>query len=597
MESKKAKKAKPSKFAIWWKWPLIVLALSFSLSLAFGVLSQVALTGAGIAISVAVILIFIAISIVADMVGVAITATSFEPFRAMASRKIRGAKEAIKLIHNKEKVASVSADVIGDICGILSGAAGASITVVFIVNYAGTFWEVLIASMVSAVIAALTIFGKAYCKKYSIVHSEKIILILGKFISLFHIQRKGKEVGDKKKKDDKNLQLEKSEIGNNIKLIKPDFENNIINVSASLAKFLNCGNKNATLKILDEKFKKNYKNIIFIVFDGMGKNPIEVNLGEDTLLRKSIVKELTSVFPATTTNAATTLLTNSFPLEHGVFDWSINFEEIGKNVDVYLSSDSQTGEKINCKFLENRLPVVPFYKDAKTDYKISNVVPSYWHDGIEKNRHECFDLKQYFQEIKQICEDEGKQFVYCYCPEPDATMHKYGVSSKEAKTLLNDINKEIENLVESCKDTLFVIIADHGQIDVEGYIEIYKNKKLYSLLSCPPYLESRATAFKVKKGKEKQFEKLFIKNYGEDFDLHASAKLIEDGYFGDPATQKHRKLLGDFVAICKNHKQLVLSKDSNRFKGHHCSLTEEMIVPLIIIEKSNFTSSIDIQTL
>ncbi len=210
MENKKAKKSKPSKFVIWWKWPLIVLALSFFLSLAFGVVSQVALTGAGIAISVVVILFFIGISIVSDMVGVAITATSYEPFRAMASRKIRGAKEAIRLIDNKEKVASVSADVIGDICGILSGAAGTSITVLLIVNYAGTFWEVLIASVVSAVIAALTIFGKAYCKKYSMVHSEKIILILGKFISLFHIQKKVKDAGERKTKkgNDKKIETE-----------------------------------------------------------------------------------------------------------------------------------------------------------------------------------------------------------------------------------------------------------------------------------------------------------------------------------------------------------------------------------------------------
>ncbi len=193
MKIKKAKKPKPSKFVIWWRWPLIVLALSFFLSLCFGVLSEFALSGAGIAVSIVVILVFIAISIVADMVGVAITATSFEPFHAMAARKVRGAKEAIKLIENKEKVASVSADVIGDICGILAGAAGATITAFIIIGVASSFLQILFASLVSAVIAALTIFGKAYCKKYSILHCERIIIILGKFLSFFHISKKNKE--------------------------------------------------------------------------------------------------------------------------------------------------------------------------------------------------------------------------------------------------------------------------------------------------------------------------------------------------------------------------------------------------------------------
>ncbi len=190
MKVKKPKKPKPSKFAIWWKWPLIVLVLSFFLSLAFGIVSEISLSGAGIAVSIVVILVFILIAIVADMVGVAITTANFEPFRAMAARKVRGAKESIKLIQNKEKVASVSADVIGDICGILAGAAGATITAFFVFNVADDFLQVLIASVVSAVIAALTIFGKAYCKKYAMTHCERIILILGKFISLFHRQSK-----------------------------------------------------------------------------------------------------------------------------------------------------------------------------------------------------------------------------------------------------------------------------------------------------------------------------------------------------------------------------------------------------------------------
>ncbi len=611
MENKKGKKTKPSKFAIWWRWPLIVLALSICLSFIFGVISQVALTGAGIAISVVVILFFIGISIIADMVGVAITSASYEPFRAMASRKIRGAKESISLIDNREKVASVSADVIGDICGILSGAAGTSITVVLIVRYAGSFWEVMIASAVSAIIAGLTIFGKAYCKKYSMLHSERIILILGKFISLFHIQRKGKENGSKKEKKSKKGKIEKSDplkiehtesndesslkenmteqerkeinLADSVKFTKPDFNNNIINVSASLATFLNCDNKNKTLKVLDETLKKNYKNVVFIIFDGLGKNPLEINLDKSSILRKSVEAELTSVFPATTTNA-TTLLANSFPLEHGMFGWSINFEELGKNVDVYLSKDSETGEPIEDGFMAKRLPIIPFYKDAKTDYKISNVVPAYWHDGIEKNRHICSQIDDYFREIEAICKEEGRQFVYCYCPEPDATMHDNGVSSKEAKNLINHINRQIEKLSKICKETLFIITADHGQVEIDDYIDIYKDEKLYSLLKCPPYLESRATAFKVKEGCEEEFKELFIKNYGEDFQLHKSGELIGKGYFGDPSIEGERELLGDYIAICKSHKHFIKHEDSNRFKGHHGSLTEEMFVPLIIIE-------------
>ena len=206
------KKSKPhpksSKFAYWWKWPLTVLLISLTLSFVFSVLSQYALSGAGIAVSVVVIVVFIAISIIFDMIGVAVTAAQLQPFRAMASRKVRGAKESIKLINNAEKVASVCADIIGDICGILSGAAGSAVALIFISSTGGGFLSILIASLVSSIIAGLTIFGKAMFKKYAIKNCEKVVLVIGKLLSIFHIERKQKVKQQSNKETNKSEEIE-----------------------------------------------------------------------------------------------------------------------------------------------------------------------------------------------------------------------------------------------------------------------------------------------------------------------------------------------------------------------------------------------------
>ena len=201
---KKKKKKKQSKFALWFKWPLIVLVISFSLSLFFGVLSEIAMTNANIFIAIVVVLVFLVIAIITDMIGVAIAACDTTPFRAMAAKKIRGAKEAIMLVKNADRVSSIVADILGDVCSILSGAAGTTIAVALISSNSSSMVEVIISSLVSAVIAALLISGKALMKRYSLIHSEKIILILGKFISIFHINKKSK------KNDNKNKKLEKS---------------------------------------------------------------------------------------------------------------------------------------------------------------------------------------------------------------------------------------------------------------------------------------------------------------------------------------------------------------------------------------------------
>ena len=201
---KKKKKKKQSKFTLWFKCPLIVLVISFSLSLFFGVLSEIAMTNANIFIAIVVVLVFLVIAIITDMIGVAIAACDTTPFRAMAAKKIRGAKKAIMLVKNADRVSSIVADILGDVCSILSGAAGTTIAVALISSNSSSMVEVIISSLVSAVIAALLISGKALMKRYSLIHSEKIILILGKFISIFHINKKSK------KNDNKNKKLEKS---------------------------------------------------------------------------------------------------------------------------------------------------------------------------------------------------------------------------------------------------------------------------------------------------------------------------------------------------------------------------------------------------
>ena len=107
----------------------------------------------------------------------------------MAARKVKGSKQAIALVKNADKVSSVLNDVIGDVCGILSGAAGASIVAKIAINNGGTFISILIPSLIAAIIAGLTIAGKALFKKVAIKHANSITLTFAKVINLF--TRKG----------------------------------------------------------------------------------------------------------------------------------------------------------------------------------------------------------------------------------------------------------------------------------------------------------------------------------------------------------------------------------------------------------------------
>lgn len=160
------------------KWILLITSLTFVISMIFSYLSETILKKSNIVIELLVLLTVILIGIIFDMIGVAVTTCAEYPFHAMASRKIKGAKTAIKLIKNKDKVSSFCNDVIGDICGIVSGTAGVIIATSIAKD------SIICSLLVTATISSLTIGGKALGKKVAVNKSEKITRIVSKILSI-----------------------------------------------------------------------------------------------------------------------------------------------------------------------------------------------------------------------------------------------------------------------------------------------------------------------------------------------------------------------------------------------------------------------------
>lgn len=165
------------------KWIITVLLLSFALSILMSLGSDFVIPKINIYFGIAIILVFIAISILFDMIGVAITAAEEKPFHSMASKKVQGASHSVRFLKNADKLASICNDVIGDVCGVVSGSAGVLVanTLADMLNKDVT----LVVLITTAIIASLTITGKAYGKSVAIKNSEKITFRVGKVVSIF----------------------------------------------------------------------------------------------------------------------------------------------------------------------------------------------------------------------------------------------------------------------------------------------------------------------------------------------------------------------------------------------------------------------------
>ena len=162
-----------------YQWVLCVFILSFVLSMFMSWSSSVALASVGIAVATVTVLLLVFIGILFDILGVAVTSAEMAPLVAMASRKVKGAKQALWMLKNADRVSSVCNDVVGDICGVVSGSAGATLAIRIVELTQGTT-TFAVGIWVSAFIAALTVGGKAFGKRIAIERSRDIILFAGR---------------------------------------------------------------------------------------------------------------------------------------------------------------------------------------------------------------------------------------------------------------------------------------------------------------------------------------------------------------------------------------------------------------------------------
>lgn len=162
---------------------IFMVFLSFVMSVIFSYSSSTALEHADILTAFIILLCFILIGIFFDVIGIATTSCDEKAFHSMAARKVSGAKEGIWLLKNAEKVASICNDVVGDICGIISGSTGAAISAMLITSTPVN--KIVVPLVITGIIASLTIGGKAFGKTIAINKSKSVVFSAAKIIYFF----------------------------------------------------------------------------------------------------------------------------------------------------------------------------------------------------------------------------------------------------------------------------------------------------------------------------------------------------------------------------------------------------------------------------
>ena len=365
--------------------------------------------------------------------------------------------------------------------------------------------------------------------------------------------------------------------------VKNNYNECLTNLACSIRKYFDLDYKHKTLDYIDrilEEYKP--KNVVTILCDGMGSNIMDRMLDKATFLIKNRIKPITTVFPATTVAATTSMMTGLNPVETGMLGWDMYYKDIDKTITVFMNSEKGDFEY---KPLDEAIEYNNKHMIRKTISKEINEKGLYKGYSLFPFGEKAYsNLDEMYERIEKLCNEDGKKYIYAYDTDPDHTMHEIGCDKPEIKNIIKDINRRIEELSNKLSDTIVFVVADHGHHNVENlFIKDYPD--IEECLLRNTSLEPRAVNFFIKPDKKEIFESLFNKYFSNDFDLYSMEDVINSKLFGDGEENEiFRDTLGDYLAIGKTNKTL-LYIGSEELKSQHAGYTDdEILVPLIAIE-------------
>ncbi len=178
----------------------------------------------------------------------------------------------------------------------------------------------------------------------------------------------------------------------------------------------------------------------------------------------------------------------------------------------------------------------------------------------------------------------GADLVYLYWDKLDATGHKHGWTSEQWIGELEHFDAEFGRLIRSLPaDTLVVLTADHGMVDVTERVDI---RDFDELVRDVDVVAGESRAVQVYTQTPKEVAETWRDFFGNDAWILTREEAIDAELFG-PVSHFTRSVIGDVFAFATGTLAIVDSKFQTPgaigLIGVHGSLTdEEMHIPLSV---------------
>lgn len=365
------------------------------------------------------------------------------------------------------------------------------------------------------------------------------------------------------------------------------------------------------------------EKVILILIDSFGYNSWLRNSKDHVFFnvfnQRGRVSRLTSVFPATTSAAITSLNSGLTPQEHALFEMFMYLPERDRIIDTLRFRDFGDEERDSLQS-KGVNPQVLFHGETiyqKLDqsgirsFTISPYAGSVFSELIHKGSKAISfkDSPDLVVKLEERVREAEKSYTYIYLDGLDSIAHKYGPESEEYHRELSNISSSLEEAFLKQKnnmagETLIIVTADHGQVRVTPgetiFLDEYRwltdnlqeNEKKMSIF---PAGSLRDLFLHVKPEKLGEVNQLLSEELKGRAKVFRVDEMVEMGFFGvGVPSQEFISRAGNLVILpyqdssiwyrypgFEHHRSL-------EYRGHHGGLNEEeMTIPFAVAKLSD----------
>jgi predicted AlkP superfamily pyrophosphatase or phosphodiesterase len=353
-----------------------------------------------------------------------------------------------------------------------------------------------------------------------------------------------------------------------------------------------------------------YDAVVLFLVDGFGWRFFE-RFQETPFLRRMVkngrVEKLLSQFPSTTAAHLTTIHTGLTVGQSGVHEWIYYEPLVDAAIAPLLFTYAGMWERDLLK--PTGIPPALFYphgvfypelKQMGVDpfvFGIRDYTPSTYSNAVMAGA-ELRSFKTFSEALINVGllleEQTRPTYLFLYLDKIDTLAHDYGPASPqteaEIETFLLMMEYYFERVFRGKKRILFLMTADHGQMEISPKTTIFLNTNPQFAGIERFFKMNQKGQLLVPAGSPRDMFLYIREDLLEEAQMFLTArlegravvvrteKLIEGGYFGPEISSRFRERVGNLVILPYPYESVwwyEKGKHEQRFYGHHGGLTPE----------------------